>query len=138
MKQLLHQDESMLFELNRILPCIEFKPKGLPRSPEHLKEAYYMLVRFCENNITPYNNLKVLIDIRETDGITSQDNEWIASEIIPRFIALGIKKIALIDGVTELAHITSEEFIELSHRSPIEHRLFKDAESGRQWLANSN
>lgn len=138
MKKLLYQDSSMLFELNESIPCIEFKPKGLPNSPEHLREAYFMLIKFCEENINAHSDLKVLIDIRETDGITSQDNEWIASEIVPKFISLGIKRLALVDGVTELAHITSEEFIELSMRSPIQHRVFKEVGSARDWLSKTN
>jgi hypothetical protein len=138
MKTLLYQDESILFELNETLPAIEFKPKGLPRSPEHLKQAYYMLVRFCEEQTKLYEELNILIDIRDTDGITSQDNEWIAAEIIPKLIGLGIKKLALVDGVTEMAHITSEEFLELSMRSPLQHRLFKEPESGRAWLLHQN
>ena len=138
MKKLLYQDDSILFELNEALHCIEFKPKGLPKSTDHLKSAYFILVRYCEDYISSYPDLSILIDIRDTDGITAQDNEWIASEIIPKLIALGIKKLALVDGITELAHITSEEFLELSMRSPIQHRLFKDVESGYRWLGNRN
>lgn len=138
MKKLLYQDTSIVFELNELIPCIEFKPKGLPSSPEHLRQAYFMLIKFCEENISSHSNLTVLIDIRETDGITSQDNEWIASEIVPRFISLGIKKLALVDGLTEFAHITSEEFMELSMRSPIQHRVFKEVGSAQNWLSNTN
>jgi hypothetical protein len=130
----LYQDESVLYQLNSLVPCIEFKPKGLPKSTEHLKEAYLLLVKFCDEIIPNQNGLGVMIDIRETDGITSQDLEWVTSEIVPRFIALGVKKLAVVDGVTELAHITTEEFMELSMRAPIQHQLFKGPEIARQWL----
>jgi hypothetical protein len=132
--QTLYQDESVLYQLNPLVPCVEFKPKGLPKSTEHLKQAYHMLVNLCNELVPRQNGLGVMIDIRETDGITSQDLEWVTAEIIPRFIAMGVKKLAVVDGVTELAHITSEEFLELAVRSPIQHQLFKGPENARQWL----
>jgi hypothetical protein len=131
---ILYQDESVQFQLNPLIPCIEFVPNGLPKSTEHLQGAFTMLVNFCSENIGAHKGLGVMIDMRKTDGITSQDNEWVASHIVPKFIALGISKIAVVDGVSELSHITAEESQELMVRMPVQNRLFKEPEIAWAWL----
>lgn len=75
---------------------------------------------------------KIIVDHRKTTGAWDDANEWIQKSWLPRVIASGLQKLAIIQSPDIFSAMTTEELV--AKINDFEMRIFDEIEEAKAWL----
>jgi len=101
-----------------------------------MSNQYRDAIKVAYEAVTKYTLTGWLSDMTHAGVVAMQDQNWVIEDMIPKCIAAGIVKTAIVDS----QDIFSKKYVESVERAypnaTAEH--FKDLASARQWLKQEN
>jgi hypothetical protein len=78
----------------------------------------------------------LISDNRSLEGVTPADRLWIRDSWIPKAVAAGLKRIAVVVARQGLGKLASEEIISQSVGRVFATRTFDSIEAAKEWIAS--
>jgi hypothetical protein len=104
--------------------------------------AYKMATSRTIDFVEEYHLKTYIVDYSQTEFIITPDlQEWLANELIPRLVEVGLKRLAVVPSTDFVASLAveqaNEEINEVNKAVDFRLRMFKDKEMAMDWIRES-
>ncbi len=128
----LFENDYYRISLDVSVPCLEWTAKKFMPSSEFRTSEEKSLQFFTEQK-TKYPNLQWYVAARDLGVLSSEDTEWVASVILPKFAALGLKKEAFVVPKSAFGKLALDNYTSDAGET-IAIEVFDGEATAKQWL----
>jgi len=123
-------DNVCSFSIDKASEIILMQWHGYATSSQFRAICESMLQLMKEHNIW-----RVLADTTHMKMISMEDQKWLDNEWLPRAIAAGYEKCAIIVSPDYFTRVTVDSVVSKIDQNQLEIRYFDDVSAAREWLA---
>jgi len=128
----LSDNEYVTISIDESVPCLEWVGKQFIPSKEFRASEEKSLEFFLQYK-KKYPRLEWCVDARDIGPVPPQDTQWVADNILPKFLAAGLKKEAFVVPKSALGKISVKNYT--SHAGKVlEIMMFGTIEEAKDWL----
>jgi len=130
---ILFENRSVRVSLDTEVPCLEWVATQNVLS-EEFRESEYESLKQYEILKQKYPTLEWFVDARKLEGLHTEDTEWVANVILPKFADLGLTKEAFILPSNIFGQFTIEDYKDEVADRRVTIHMFDDVEKAKKWL----
>ncbi|MGY2134937.1 hypothetical protein ACW9KT_22085 [Hymenobacter sp. HD11105] len=114
--------------------ALEAQWQGFVTSAVFRQAITEALARAREHRITGW-----VADDRLLGAVRPADMDWIATEVMPELVRVGLRRLARIEAESPLNQLLIKQMHRTAHElAPFEHRLFTDVAQARAWACGTD
>ncbi len=128
----LFENEYVEISLDETVPCLVWIGKKYMPS-ETFRESEEKSLRFYIEYKKKYPKLQWFVDASEISIVKSEDTQWVADNILPKFAKAGLRKEAFVIPKRAIGKMTIHRYVSEAG-DVIEIHIFDTVEAAKSWL----
>ena len=129
----LFENEYVILSIDEQVPCLEWTGKKGFLPSQIFRRSEEKSLQFYSEYHETYPAMQWLVNAREIGVVSPADMQWVADEILPQFVAMGLTKEAFVIPVKEFGKMSVSYYGSTVGQS-MDIRIFENIEAAKKWL----